>query len=286
MSTKRRLLFEIHYYHDNDPENPDAWPLFRQEQRDFKPEEWGAWCGDSITGAVDAAFCEQQFRVNKTGNSMQWRAGTTDQLEIHFKMRLKGYRCDVVVTAHVEKKYVNVPAFGKGGTEKRIDKRSESGVEDDEGGQIMVRGIAAPGRLARSEGLISQFSEVYRAYGYRDSKNRPRWGLQTELSEEFAAKTQILAPDGCKPDYEELWANFTRKTRPPIRLLVYGIGGTKKSTLAASFIKANRGPVYVAMFDGLGMDEPYLRAGDAMGGEIEEGESDSGVPIKRVWIAK
>lgn len=271
------LLYEIHYYHDNEPEDPEAWALFRQEQTDFNPRKWGTWVLDSVTGAVDAAYCEQAYVVNKNGKTIHHRGGVTDQLELHVKIRAKGYPCNTVVTAHVERKFVQ-QLDGR-----KLDKRQEGGEEDD-GGQIMVRGLSAPGRLGRSGGLGSQFSEVYRAYGYRSKKGARVWGLQTQIDEEWTAKSQINAPDGCEPDYEALWGNFKRKDRPTIHTLVYGVEGTKKSTLAASFVVA--GPVYVCMFDGLGMDEPYLRRGTEMGGEIEDGKSDAGVPIKRVWLPR
>ena len=204
---KKELVWEIHYYHDEDEEKPDAWNLFTQEQAAFDPTKWATWVGDSVTEAADAAKYEQQFVVNKNGNMMQWMAGATDQLSIHFKSRLKRFDCNVVLCAHVAQKYVNMPSFTKGMPSTRIDKRIESAEASEDGGVQLVRGLSAPGRLARDGGLAAQFQEVYRAYVVTDAKGTRDFRLQTENDGEWIAKTQIPAPDGCEPHYDALWGD-------------------------------------------------------------------------------
>jgi len=70
---------------------------------------------------------------------------------------------------------------------------------------VLVRGLAAPGRLARDGGLMSQFNEVYRAYVVTTPDGKREFRLQTENDGEWIAKTGIYAPDGCEPHYEALW---------------------------------------------------------------------------------
>jgi hypothetical protein len=202
---KKELLIEIHYYHDVEETNPNAWNDFTTEQKAFVPTDWATWVGDSVTEAAEAAKYEQQFAVNKNGNMMQWAGGATDQLSIHFKSRLKSYDCNVVVCAHVAQKYVNVPSFSKGVPATRVDKRIESAESSEDGNVQLVRGLSAPGRLARDGGLMSQFQECYRAYVVTDSKGTRHFRLQTENDGEWVAKTQIPAPDGCEPHYDALW---------------------------------------------------------------------------------
>lgn len=202
---KKDLLFEVHYYYDEDEENPDAWHLFREEQQLFDHTQWATWVCDSLTEAAEAAKFEQ-LRINPKGNMMQIMGGVTDQLSLHLKTRLKKYDCNVVVICHVAQKFVNVPSFQKGVPATRVDKRIESSEANEDGNIQLVRGLSAPGRLARDGGLMSQFAEVYRTYVVTDEKGKRRYCLQTQNDGEFVAKTaQINAPDGCEPTYQAIW---------------------------------------------------------------------------------
>jgi len=267
------LLFEIHYYHDPDPEKPDGFALFRDEQKQFDPTAWATWIGDSVTAAVVAARLEQQFVIQpEVKQPMKWHAGATDQLEMQLVRRVASYPCNVVLTAHIADAYVEQPT--PQGV-RRSDRRVPM-AETSEGRPILLQGISAPGRLARDKGLVSQYAEVYRAYVVMGKKG-PEWYLQTEPDGDWIVMSQLLAPDGARPDYKELWDNYKGpKTRPPVHAIIYGHPGTKKSTFAATFPT----PTYVAAFDAYGKDMPYTRLG-----EVEEDESDLGVPIKRVYRA-
>lgn len=209
---KGDLIVEILFFHDEDPEkNPDAWPLFREEQRAFEPTKWGTWVGDSITSMVDAAEFEQA-KLNKEFNHFKRMGPVTDQLSLHLKTRIARYTCNTVLIAHIERKFITQPGMAKGAPSTRVDKRMESAFEEEDGSTVMLRGLSAPGRLSRNDGLVTQFSEVYRAYIGVDEKGNKQWKLQTEgmPGDEWVAKTQIGAPDGCEPDYENLWANYDR----------------------------------------------------------------------------
>jgi len=198
------LLAEVLFFYDEDPENaPDAWSLFREEQKAFKPEAWATWVGDSITSMTDAAEFEQA-KINKEFNHFKRMGPVTDQLSLHLKTRIARYECNTVLIAHIERKFITQPGM-KGAPSTRIDKRQESAEEDEEGSMMMLRGLAAPGRLSRNDGLVTQFSEVYRAYVMRNAKGERIYRLQTEPDEEWSAKSQIGAPDGVAPDYALLW---------------------------------------------------------------------------------
>lgn len=208
----KKLIAELHFYHDVDETRPNAWDDFTMEQKLFVPTDWATWVGDSVTEAAEAALFEQQYHVGKTlNNPMLWRAGATDQMSVAFKTRLKRYDCNVVVCAHIAQKYVNIPSFSKGQPSQRVDKRIESAESSDDGAATLVRGLAAPGRLARDGGLMSQFQECYRSYVTTDEKGKHHFRLQTENDGDFIAKTQIPAPDGCEPHYDALWEK--RKSR-------------------------------------------------------------------------
>jgi len=212
----KTLVAEIHHYQDPDPEKPDAFDLFRQEQQEFNPSKWGTWVLDSVTAAELAARLEQQFNINpNVRDGRQWFAGATDQLERQLVRRATSYECNVVVICHITEEFVDVPA-SKEGPAKRVDKRVEFGERVSSDGetvrQQLVRSISAPGRLSKRHTLISQYGECYRAYTlFKDGKRS--WWLQTEADEEWIANTQIPAPDPCLPDYDKLWARADKTTR-------------------------------------------------------------------------
>lgn len=201
---KGELLFELHYYHDEDPSKPDAWPLFRKEHVDFEHTKWATWIVDGVAEAVDAAKFEQA-KLNPGMAVFRQLGPVTDQLSLHFKTRPKAYECNVVLITQVAQRFVTIPSLSRDKPERRIDKGQEGAEEDDEGAAVLHRGYVAPGRLGRDAGLASQMSEVYRCYVTRENGKRV-WAVQTEPDEIYIAKTQIGAPDGCPPDYESLWS--------------------------------------------------------------------------------
>lgn len=205
------LVAEIRYYHDLDPENPNAWRQFREDQHSFKASDWGTWVGDSLTAASLAARLEQQYVINPNSKqAMQWHAGATDQLELQFLRRVTGYTCNVITVCHVAEKDVVIPAMGQQPARK-IDKRVESPFEDEEGRVVVMRGLSAPGRLSAKGALMSQYGEVYRAFATRTKEGRVVRALQTQPDDEWVATTQIDAPDPCASNYEALWENWDRR---------------------------------------------------------------------------
>lgn len=196
------LLWEIHYYLDQNPEKPDAFALFRADIRNFDPTPWATFVFDSLTSAALSAYLEQRFSINPDDESkftdkkqLKWRAGLTDQIEMNLCRRFTAYPNNVVVIAHSAEDTRQVVDKQQGVVQKLI--RAEVGDE-------MLRGIAAPGRLAKANGLPSQYSEVYRANAKGTGKAR-KWYLQTESDDDWLAATQIGAPDGCEPHYDNLW---------------------------------------------------------------------------------
>lgn len=206
----KKLMAEIWHYQDYDPEKPDAYSRFRREIRDFDDRAWATFGFDSTTSAALSAYLEQRFTINKAKvedgqfddkKSLKWNSGVTDQLAFQICRRFVGFECNVVLICHIEEKYTTTPT--KEGP-KRVEKRVESGEEDEEGVVQISRTLSAPGRLSKRGLIVSQFAETYRSYvEVRDGKRR--WRLQTEKDEEYIAGTQIPAPDGCAPEYEALW---------------------------------------------------------------------------------
>jgi hypothetical protein len=206
LDDRGRVMVELRYYHDPDPEKPDSWAYFLREQKEFVPRDWGTWVLDSVTSAMLAAKYQQQFKINpNVSQPMLWLAGATDQLEMQLMRRAAGFACNVVVCCHIAEKYITVPG-GKGAPERKIDKRVEY-EETEEGHTIILRGLSAPGRLARDKGLISQYAESYRAYISRDKDGKKVWLLQTDSDEEWIAASQLPAPNPCAPSYDALFAN-------------------------------------------------------------------------------
>lgn len=212
LDKKDNPIIEIRYYTDPEPEKPDAWELFRREQRAFDPSKWGTWVLDSITSAVIAAKYQQQFKINPDAlQPMQWVAGATDQLEMQIARRAAGFPCNVVVCCHIAEKFVMQPG-SRGQPERRIDKRVEL-EETPEGETVVLRGLSAPGRLARASGLISQFSETYRSYVTRNGKGEKVYLLQTDSDADYVAASQIPAPNPCAPEYDALFADVEKERR-------------------------------------------------------------------------
>jgi len=210
---KKNLLWEIHFYHDVDPDNPDAFSLFREEQRDFDAAVWKSWVVDSINEATDAAKFEQ-LKINPGMAPFRAMGPATDQISLYLKTRPKSYECNVVLITHIAQKFVSVPSMRRGEPARKIDKRIESALEDEEGNTIVLRGIVAPGRLGRDNGLIAQYPETYRAYIVTDAKGRGVARLQTNSSEQYVAKTALLnAPDGCDATYDAIFENYDNETK-------------------------------------------------------------------------
>lgn len=249
---KDDLLVRLEYYHDINPRKPGAWQRFDENwvNRDPVEEGYASVVIDSLTFLQLRKFHHAQYvALRGAKDPRKWYGDTTEALEQVIMGRFASYRCNVLLTAHMSR-------------------------EKDERSGSMIYWPAAPGRLGpKGGGLPSAFAETYRAY-VRTSKEGNEFCLQTEKSSKFAACTQIMAPDGCEPDYKELWENF-KGVKPALHILVYGDAGSKKSVLAASLPK----PILVVMCDPIGKDGPYLRVGEPQGMKLNR---DLGVYTQNV----
>lgn len=240
MSLPKDLACRLEYYHDDNPKKPRAWQHFQENWSDRDPiaEGYKTVVIDSLSFLTLRAFHDAKFRTHKFSKEpRKWYGTTTEGLEQAIMGRFSSLRCNVVLTAHISR-------------------------EKDERTGSMIYWPSAPGRLGpKGGGLPSAFAETYRAYVYTSKKTgQNEFRLQTEKSSKFNACTQIMAPDDCEPDYENLWENWDGE-RCPLHVLVYGDAGSKKSILAATFPQ----PMIVAMCDPYGKDFPYRRMGTPQG---------------------
>jgi len=146
---------------------------------------------DSTTFAELIARKWHQYRLNpsKMGpdafdgskHALQWFAGSTDLLEEILVGKLAGAPTNVVVVCHTE-------------------------VEKDELHGTMIRKPKLPGK--RLHILIpAAYMEMY----HLTVRGLDDWIVQTQSDSMWAAATQIQAPNGCAPDYAELWSNFDKE---------------------------------------------------------------------------
>lgn len=175
-----KLLIQVEYYFDADPERPEAYNRFMARMHRFSDEYplWQTAVVDSVTFMGLAARKNHQYRLNKTAKDpRQWYGGERENLEEMLMIRFGALPMNVAVRAHLD-----------------IDK-------DELTGQIF-RAPAAVGKLGRA--LPSGFSEVYRTYTVREGKvNSYFW--QTESDAQHACQTHIDAPNPSPQDYRALW---------------------------------------------------------------------------------
>ena len=197
VSLKGKLLFQIEYYHDPNPEKPDAYKLFRKSMSRLNGKEqqrFKTLITDSVTSMELAARMEQKYLINPdTAQPMQWWAGATDRLEEMLINRYAGLDMNVVTITHISEEKVTVI-----GNVRKATGKTE--MHD-----VLVRGLSAPGRLSRARGLPMAYSEVWRLYLEINDKNKPEWYVQTQGDGTWLAHSQIGAPDGCRPDYGDVW---------------------------------------------------------------------------------
>lgn len=235
----------IEYYHDPDVDNPTAYIRFKERMRMFKAEaaNWKTIVIDSVTTMelaarkYDEKVCnpipvgrtKATLRKGDGVNPIQWYGASTDALEEMLCIQLVAlHDINVVITCHIN------------------EKRNEVSGE-------ILRGPFAPGRLADRKLLNAEYQEQYHAYATRQDGERI-YQLQTQNDGNWAATTQIDAPNPCFPHYLSLWPNWPIE-RPAINLMVYGDYGVGKSSFASTFPK----PMLVCIFDGKGKDIPYWR---------------------------
>lgn len=202
LSPKGKLLFQIEYYLDSEPTEPEAYSRFLKRMVLFQ-DEYGTWrtliC-DSLTFMEIAARKWHQYKLNpipgaKAGkggvttrgegfDTRKWFAGSTDLLEEMVLGRLGSLPMNVVVCCHIDE-------------------------EKDEVHGTFVRNPKAPGRMRRS--ISAGYSECYRVYVTRDEEGNRLHLLQTQSDRLWNAATQIDAPDPCEPEYTALWANYDHR---------------------------------------------------------------------------
>jgi len=247
--TTRPLLIQVEHYIDGDPKSPEAYNRFLTRMGRLHEEyaQWRTLVFDSVTFMELMARKWHQYGLNPDSREpRQWFAGSTDLLEEMLLLRGGSLPMNVLALCHVDE-------------------------EKDELHGGFVRNPAAPGRMRKRLG--AGYAEVWRAYVDKDEDGKRVYQLQTMSSNQYAAATQINAPDPCYPSYKALWQPGERKRT--IHGVVYGEWGSGKSTLAATFPK----PILVMAFDPFGKETPYLRAGTM--DTLHTGED--GTPIRRVW---
>ena len=139
---------------------------------------------DSITAMALAARRWGQYKMNPHAKEpRQWFGFATDRLEEMLLGRVAGFPTNVVLVAHIDQ-------------------------DKDELHGEMVYNPSAPGRLAKADGIPSQYGEFYRLYVEREDDGTLVRRLQTQNNGRYNASTQIDAPDGCAPNYLALWSNW------------------------------------------------------------------------------
>ena len=238
-------IIRIEYFHDLEPDNPRAYEIFtyRMQGLQHEYETWQTVVLDSLTFAELTARKRHEKILNpmekfgKGTDTRQWFSGVTDDLEEMIIMRFAGLPMNVVTIAHID------------------ERRNEISGE-------ILRGPFAPGRLSKRGQLVSSNQETYHSFAYRD-EGRRMYALQTVNDGNWAACSQIDAPDPCYPHYNSLFENSPEMRLKPIHVLVYGDTGTGKSTFASTFREA--GNVLVWCFDAHGKDLPYHKDAKKVG---------------------
>ena len=239
-------MIRIEYFHDLDPETPVAYEKFTYRMAMFQHEyaQWQTVVVDSVTFMELAArkrhekILSPMQKFAKGTDTRQWFSGGTDDLEEMLIMRLGALPMNVVIVCHID------------------ERRNEISGE-------ILRGPFAPGRLSKRGLLCAAFQEQYHSFSYRDDGGRRQYVLQTSNDGQWAATSQINAPDPSYPDYRSLFQNQPEKLGKPLHVLVYGDTGTGKSTFASTFREA--GNVLVWCFDPYGKDLPYHKQAKEVG---------------------
>ena len=239
-------LIRVEYYHDDDPDQPTAYAKFRTRMAYLQHEydTWKTVVADSVTYMELLARKNDEKMINplppgktkqtvKKGDGVdprQWFGASTDALEEMLCIRFASLPMNVVIVCHIG------------------EKRNEVSGE-------ILRMPFAPGRLSARKLLNAAYQEQYYVGTQRDAESRDLIHvIKTKNDGQWAASSQIMAPDPCYPHYESLWQNWPTE-RMPISVLIYGDFGVGKSQFAASFPK----PLLVFMFDGKGKDIPYWK---------------------------
>lgn len=177
-----KLLIRVEHYVDRDFKEAEAYHRFLTRMTHFQTEyaDWATVVFDSVTFAELCARKWFQYKLNPTAkDGRQWFGGSTDLIEEMLMGRLAALPMNVVVCAHVDE-------------------------DKDELHGTFVRTPKMPGQRLR-KGVMAAFSEVYRTFITTDEQGQRVHLLQTRGDKQWAASSQINAPDPCWPDYKALW---------------------------------------------------------------------------------
>jgi hypothetical protein len=238
-------VVRVEMYRDIDPDTPTAYATFRTRMGVFAAEQdtWKTLVIDSVTFMELLARKNDEKNMNpvpfgKTAQTLkkgdgvspiQWFGASTDALEEMLCIRFAAMPMNVVIVCHIN------------------EKRNEVSGE-------ILRMPFAPGRLSDRKLLNAAYQEQYYMSTFRDSEKKMQHQLKTRNDGQWAASSQIDAPDPCFPHYDSLWSGWEGE-RLDIHALVYGDFGVGKSQFAATWPK----PMLVFMFDGGGKEIPYFK---------------------------
>jgi hypothetical protein len=209
LDKKGRVIQQIEYYSEPDPEHPTAWIKWKARMTNFFKESlsWGTFITDSTTEQVICYRNLCQYVTHPASSNYDqrhWFGQATDEMERVWTQRFPAYKCNRVLCMHIKRMVVEKDSKG--------NSTGQSGKEEFEG--QMIRKLAAPGRLSDADGVQSQYSEVYRIYLGKDldSTTGERVRLvqtRKRSTEGYHGSTQIKAPDPSIPEYMALWSNYT-----------------------------------------------------------------------------
>ena len=165
----------------------DYFPVLDEEVLKGK---WATVIGDSVTFMAYDARKQSQYidnprtRSGSDKNTLAWYGQATDMVEEVLCSLLPNLTCNTVAIMH----------------ESKVMVESEGSL---------VRSPAVPGkRLASTNMIAATFPELYRLYVERGEDGKKRRLLQTDSDEKFQAGSVLGAPDPCKPNYKDFWANW------------------------------------------------------------------------------
>ena len=145
---------------------------------------WKTVVFDSVTDLELSIRKNSQYNLKRNvAEPRQWYADSTAQLEEILMIAVGSLPVNVVTICHVDE-----------------DKDEVSGR--------MIFNPMFPGKLRKK--AAGAYAEFIHAGVKHDEKGKPQWFLQTQTDGFYNANTQILAPNGCPPHYEALWANLEK----------------------------------------------------------------------------
>lgn len=194
-----QVLVQLEFFHEAEPTQPSAFDMILARWLSLREEVVsGMWRTVALeTFTTTELFA--RYRREFGGISAPDRSNiyATSDMEMVLT-RLGGLPCNVCVSCHIDAKPVSMNP-----DKVMTDKKGEKFLA---GGQLVAT-PQAPGRLQK--GIPAMFaSEMYRVFtGVSEGGTIGRF-LQTENDGKFACASRIGAPDGCEPDYKNLWENW------------------------------------------------------------------------------